>query len=87
MQKVVAPKVEKRLPLYVKKQDMESLFSEVEFTNDFSGSRDKLILELFYCTHSSSDAVMIVMCPYRETPVCTSQPGAAPSCWLAGTVT
>ena len=29
---------------------MESLFSEVEFTNDFSGSRDKLILELFYCT-------------------------------------
>ena len=50
MQKVVAPKVEKRLPHYVKKQDMESLFSEVEFTNDFSRSRDKLILELFYCT-------------------------------------
>lgn len=50
MQKVVAPKVEKRLPHYVKKQDMESLFSEVEFTNDFSGSRDRLILELFYCT-------------------------------------
>ena len=50
MQKVVAPKVEKRLPHYVKKQDMESLFSEVEFTNDFSGSRDRLILELFYST-------------------------------------
>ena len=50
MQKVVAPKVEKRLPHYVKKQDMESLFSEVQFTNDFSGSRDKLILELFYST-------------------------------------
>ena len=50
MQKVVAPKVEKRLPHYVKKQDMESLFSEVEFTNDFSGSRDRLILELFYNT-------------------------------------
>jgi integrase/recombinase XerC len=50
MQKVVAPKVEKRLPHYVKKQDMESLFSEVEFTNDFFGSRDRLILELFYCT-------------------------------------
>jgi integrase/recombinase XerC len=50
MQKVVAPKVEKRLPHYVKKQDMVSLFSEVEFTNDFSGSRDRLILELFYST-------------------------------------
>ena len=50
MQKVVAPKVEKRLPHYVKKQDMESLFSEVEFTNDFFGSRDRLILELFYST-------------------------------------
>lgn len=50
MQKVVAPKVEKRLPHYVKKQDMESLFSQVEFTNDFSGSRDRLILELFYNT-------------------------------------
>ena len=50
MKKVVAPKVEKRLPHYVKRQDMESLFSEVEFTNDFSGSRDRLILELFYST-------------------------------------
>ena len=50
MQKVVAPKVEKRLPHYVKKQDMESLFSEIEFTNDFCGSRDRLILELFYST-------------------------------------
>ena len=50
MQKVRAPKVEKRLPHYVKKQDMESLFSEVEFTDDFSGSRDRLILELFYST-------------------------------------
>jgi integrase/recombinase XerC len=50
MQKVVAPKVEKRLPHYVKKQDMESLFSEVQFTDDFSGSRDRLILELFYNT-------------------------------------
>ena len=50
MQKVVAPKVEKRLPHYVKRQDMESLFSKVEFTNDFFGSRDRLILELFYCT-------------------------------------
>lgn len=50
MQKVVAPKVKKRLPHYVKKQDMEALFSKVQFANDFFGSRDRLILELFYNT-------------------------------------
>jgi len=50
MQKVIAPKVEKRLPNYVKKQDMESLFSEVNFPEDISGVRDCLILEMFYAT-------------------------------------
>jgi len=50
MQKVTAPRVEKRLPQYLKQQDMESLFSEIVFTEDFSGFRDRLILELFYAT-------------------------------------
>jgi len=50
MLKVATPKVEKRLPNYVKKQGMEVLFSEDYFSDDFFGLRDQLMLEMFYLT-------------------------------------
>lgn len=40
----------KRLPVWVKENSMESLFSNVEFSSDFSGIRDKLVMELLYGT-------------------------------------
>jgi integrase/recombinase XerC len=50
MLKVVAPKVGKRLPHFVSEQSMQLLNEEVSFKPNYSGSRDKCIMELFYGT-------------------------------------
>jgi integrase/recombinase XerC len=50
MQKVIAPKTSKRLPVYVEQQPMQNLLQHDWFTDDFSGQRDRLIIELFYNT-------------------------------------
>ncbi|MDB5197615.1 MAG: tyrosine-type recombinase/integrase [Flaviaesturariibacter sp.] len=50
MTKIAAPKNEKRLPQFVADKDMSTLFSHVEFTNDWRGQTDRLILLLFYNT-------------------------------------
>jgi integrase/recombinase XerC len=48
--KVVTPKTSKRLPIFIGETDMQNLFEEIIFDNDFEGVRDKLILEIFYAT-------------------------------------
>ncbi|MGB0887198.1 MAG: tyrosine-type recombinase/integrase [Vicingaceae bacterium] len=48
--KVITPKTSKRLPVFVGETDMQNLFSEVVFENNFEGIRDQLILELFYAS-------------------------------------
>ena len=50
MQKVQAPKISKRLPVYVEEQNMKILFSEVDFGEGFIGVRDRMLMELFYAT-------------------------------------
>lgn len=45
-----APKINKRLPVYVEEKDMQTLFDYVEFSNDWNGQTEKLILQLFYNT-------------------------------------
>jgi len=50
MQKVQAPKISKRLPVYVEEPNMKILFSEVDFGDGFIGMRDRLLMELFYAT-------------------------------------
>jgi len=48
MLKVSGPKKQKRLPDFVETRKMNSLFEQVEFSDDFEGKRDELILDLFY---------------------------------------
>ncbi|WP_234735584.1 tyrosine-type recombinase/integrase [Tellurirhabdus bombi] len=48
--KIQALKTSKKLPVYVEEKPMESLLEEFEFSNDFAGIRDKLVLELLYGT-------------------------------------
>lgn len=43
-------KVSKRLPQFVKEDDLNAILDGVEFPEDFHGNRDKLILELLYGT-------------------------------------
>ncbi|HNW98215.1 MAG TPA: tyrosine-type recombinase/integrase [Bacteroidales bacterium] len=50
MAKILSPKVSKRLPVYVEKEKMDLLFDKVDFGEGFSGSRNKLIFEMFYLT-------------------------------------
>lgn len=50
MQKVQAPKVSKRLPVYVEEANMRVLFAEGDFGKGFIGLRDRLLMELFYAT-------------------------------------
>ncbi|MEP6682124.1 MAG: site-specific tyrosine recombinase/integron integrase [Parafilimonas sp.] len=47
---ISSPKIGKRLPVYVEEKDMQTLFEYIEFTNDWQGQTEKLILQLFYYT-------------------------------------
>ncbi|TVQ13551.1 MAG: integrase [Bacteroidetes bacterium] len=50
MAKVTPPKIPRKLPAYVSATNMQTLIEDFEFSHDFKGLRDKLILETFYCT-------------------------------------
>ena len=48
--KLISPKSSKRLPVFVEKDNMDSLFDRDFFEDTYEGKRDKLIIELFYFT-------------------------------------
>ena len=48
--KVKPPKIEKRLPQFVKSSELEDQRISHVFNSDFDGQRDRLMLELFYQT-------------------------------------
>jgi integrase/recombinase XerC len=47
---VVAPKISKRLPVFVEEKDMATLFDHVEFSDDWNGRTERLVMRLFYST-------------------------------------
>lgn len=47
---IISPKVSKRLPMYVEQKDMESMFKYMEFSGDWQGTTERLVLLLFYST-------------------------------------
>ncbi len=50
MIKIISPKTSKRLPSFVDKDDIQNLLDKVQFENNYTGIRDKLIIEFFYVT-------------------------------------
>lgn len=44
------PKIRKKLPNFVEEKNLHKLFDQGFFTDDFTGTRDKLILTLLYAT-------------------------------------
>ncbi len=50
MSTINAPKSNKRLPVYVEEKDIQTLFDYVEFSDDWKGRTEKLVLQLFYNT-------------------------------------
>jgi len=47
-QKIVLPKISKRLPVYVEESQMETLLDYSVFPDTYEGQRDELIIDLFY---------------------------------------
>lgn len=50
LDKVTAPKVGKRLPVFVEEKHMNTLLDEISFGEDFEGIRNRLIISTFYYT-------------------------------------
>lgn len=50
MRKVTAPKMGKRLPIFVQESEMAALFGQIEFPADYQGQLERLILEILYAT-------------------------------------
>jgi integrase/recombinase XerC len=50
MQKVVAPKTGKRLPVFIQEGQMAALFAHVEFADGYMGQLHRLLLEVLYAT-------------------------------------
>jgi len=48
MAKVPTPKVPKRLPVFFTEKEVERIYDDTCFTDDFEGFRDKLLLRLLY---------------------------------------
>ncbi len=50
MDKVVSPKVSKKLPSFVEEKQIMNLLDEYSFGDDFAGVRNKTVIEMFYNT-------------------------------------
>ncbi len=50
MAKITSLKTKKKLPLFLEQSQILNLLDGMEFGADFTGLRDKLIIELLYCT-------------------------------------
>ncbi len=50
MQKVIAPKMGKKLPVFVQEIQMATLFSEIEFPAGYKGQLERLTMEILYAT-------------------------------------
>lgn len=47
---IIVPKISKRLPKYVEKEEIRTLFDHVEFPDSFAGKTERLALALLYNT-------------------------------------
>jgi integrase/recombinase XerC len=48
--KVLSPRSDKKLPVFIKEHQMDHLLDDIEFGDDYSGSRNRMIIETFYHT-------------------------------------
>ena len=50
MRKITAPRMGKRLPVFVQESQMAALFSHIEFADDYGGLLARVLLETLYAT-------------------------------------
>lgn len=47
---IILPKIDKKLPEFIKESTIDTIFEAEQFEKNFSGIRDRFVLELFYAT-------------------------------------
>jgi integrase/recombinase XerC len=50
LEKVVLPRIRKRLPAFVEEESLDRLLDNYDFGNDFAGTRNRMIIEMLYLT-------------------------------------
>ncbi|MBI9060471.1 MAG: tyrosine-type recombinase/integrase [Marinilabiliaceae bacterium] len=50
LDKVITPRIPKKLPVFIKENDMDLLLDEISFGEGYEACRDKLIIDIFYFT-------------------------------------
>jgi integrase/recombinase XerC len=50
LEKVILPKMKKRLPVFVEEKSLDNLLDNFDFGNDFPGIRNRTIIEMLYLT-------------------------------------
>jgi integrase/recombinase XerC len=50
LDKIIKPKLKKRLPEFIEEEKINSFLDKFEFGNDYTGTRNRLIIELLYQT-------------------------------------
>jgi integrase/recombinase XerC len=50
VEKILTPRADNRLPVFINKKHMDILLDDIDFGTDFKGVRNKLIIEIFYNT-------------------------------------
>jgi integrase/recombinase XerC len=50
LDKIISPKVNKKLPFFVEEKQMNRLLDDIEFSDNFEGVRNRLIIEILYST-------------------------------------
>lgn len=50
MRKIVAPRTGKRLPVFVQENQLQALFSHIQFPDDYAGQQARVLLEILYAT-------------------------------------
>ena len=65
MDTVISPKVNKRLPSFVTEQDMEQLFTNLDFAEGWKGFTEKMVIHVFYA--SGMRLSELILC--KETQV------------------
>jgi integrase/recombinase XerC len=50
VKRVLMPRTEKKLPVFVQEKNMDQLLDDISFGNDFEGTRNRLVIELLYLT-------------------------------------
>ena len=71
LDRVLKPKMSKRVPSFVEESGMNRLLEDLEFGADFAGTRNKLILDMLYQTGMRRSELMGVKCGSVDLPAAT----------------